>query len=89
MDNLTAGTAGSRAESPKEARPRVSYPAPRPGSGVRHRAKRVSEMLRNRCPTSAETGVRLGAKYAAATLRSGLADKLQCANLILQTPPTG
>jgi len=54
MDNLTAGTAGSRAKSPKEARPRVSYPAPGPRSGVRHRAKRVSEMLRNRCPTWAE-----------------------------------
>ena len=58
MDDLKAGTAASRAKSPKEARPRVSYPAPRPGSGVRHRAKRVSEMLRNRCPTWAEIRMR-------------------------------
>jgi hypothetical protein len=28
-------------------------------------SKTVSDMLRNRCPTSAETGVRLGPKYAA------------------------
>jgi hypothetical protein len=59
-----AGTAGSWEKRPKEAPTRVSYPAPHRSRGVRHRAKRVSDMLRNRCPTSAETGVRHGPKYA-------------------------
>jgi uncharacterized protein YndB with AHSA1/START domain len=66
MDNLTAGTAGSWEKSPKEARPRDSYPAPHRSSGVRHQPKRVSDLPRNRCPTSAETGVRLGPKHAEA-----------------------
>jgi RHS repeat-associated protein len=48
MDNLTASTAGSWEKRPKEARTRVSYPAPDPSRGVRHRAKRASDMRRNR-----------------------------------------